>query len=264
MVTALAVVCVRNEAIHIRRCLADFINSGIDVVLIDNESTDGTLEIAREFLGSGLLAIESLAWRGAFSLTDQIAAKKRQYERYRHDWVIHADADEWLCSDRQDQSLYEGILDAELAGASCINFLEMVFIPRRNENFFVENYRELMCDYYFFQPSYPRLMRAWKRELKLDNSASGGHRLAGKEINFFNRDFILRHYIVLSMDHAKQKYINRKFSAEDLAKNWHRNRTLISQENIEYRRIPEICTLSYPRSKQFDLRKPVRTHFWQW
>jgi glycosyltransferase involved in cell wall biosynthesis len=53
MIRALAVVCVRNEAIHIRRCLEHLIGSGLEVYLIDNQSTDGTREIASEFLAGG-------------------------------------------------------------------------------------------------------------------------------------------------------------------------------------------------------------------
>ena len=54
-----------------------FIEQGIDVVVIDNDSTDGTVGICREFLGKGLLFIDQVAWTGRFNLSGQLEAKRR-------------------------------------------------------------------------------------------------------------------------------------------------------------------------------------------
>jgi len=40
-VTAVAIVCVRNEALHLRSCVRDFVSQGVAVILIHNDSTDG-------------------------------------------------------------------------------------------------------------------------------------------------------------------------------------------------------------------------------
>ena len=63
MLRALAVVCARNEAIHIHRCLKHLISSGLEAYLIDNESTDDTREIAKEFLGRGLIGMAGDAFK---------------------------------------------------------------------------------------------------------------------------------------------------------------------------------------------------------
>src|ERR1700681_970673 len=230
-VTAVAIVCVRNEALHIRRCVRDFVSQGVDVILIDHDSTDGSMDIAREFLGKGLLAIERLPWRGEFSLSEQLSLKKLIASTVAHDWVIHADADEWLCAPDDHDSLIDGICAADEAGANCINFLEFVFVPRPGESFEVDDYPSMIRDYHFFAERHPQLLRAWKRSAELDLH-DGGHILVGKEVRLFPRDFILRHYIVLSEAHARRKYVGRKFAADELAKSWHIDRTMINDRNV--------------------------------
>jgi hypothetical protein len=56
-----APICARNEELHIARCLRDILSGGIEVILIDHESKVCTVEIARRYLGDGLLSIERLA-----------------------------------------------------------------------------------------------------------------------------------------------------------------------------------------------------------
>jgi hypothetical protein len=136
------------------------IGSGLEVYLIDNESTDGTREIASEFRGRGLIDIEKLPWTMEFSLSDQLRGKQRVFAASNHDWIVHADADEWLCSPIEGQSLLEGLTAAEEGGYNCVNFHEIVFVPRRDEDFYAHDYASRMSTYYFFHPHYPRLIRA--------------------------------------------------------------------------------------------------------
>jgi glycosyltransferase involved in cell wall biosynthesis len=160
MISALAIVCARNEAYHIRRCLSCLIDEGLDVILIDHESTDQTRTIAAEFSKRGLVTIERLPWRGAFCLSEQLKLKSDIAQNVSHDWIVHVDADEWLSSRRPGQSLLAGIAMADESDANCVNFDEFVFTPTGEENFLVEDYHKKMIGYYFFQPYYPRLLRA--------------------------------------------------------------------------------------------------------
>lgn len=260
----LAIVCIRNEAIHLRRCLRAYIDNGIDVALIDNGSTDGSLEIAEQFVGKGVITIEHIDWTGEFSLSTQLRVKEKIYKNSFYNWIVHADADEWLCSDKQCQTLFDGIAEADAQGYTVINFNEVVFVPLPGEDFFVEDYASHMRTYYFFQPSYPRLNRVWKRELLLDNKETGGHLLQGDGIRLFDRDFILRHYIALSEAHAVTKYVGRSFAGEDLAQGWHGNRRDITAQQLRLRPVKELRQLISPNRDDFDLSAPLTTHFWQW
>jgi len=106
--------------------------------------------------------------------------------------------------DRKHQRIFLGMSQqrADESGANCINFNEFVFIPAEDEDFSNTDYAKLMLNYYFFQPSHPRLMRAWKRVATLENRTSGGHLLAGENYKLYKNDFILRHYIALSALHV--------------------------------------------------------------
>lgn len=264
MVTALALVCVRNESLHIRRCLGDLCRDGIDVVLLDNDSTDDTVAQARAFLGRGLLAIERLPWRGVFSLRDQLEAKQRIARAYGHDWLLHVDADEWLCATGSSASLLEGIAQADAAGYNCINFNEFVFVPLRGQNFETAEYAQLMTTYYFFEPYRPRLMRAWKRSSGLSNLAGSGHFLEGGEVRCWPHDFALRHYMMLSEEHGRRLYRERAFAGEELRIGMHTNRLLIPQAELGLDDAPPLRRLAHPSSRDFDTRFPVGKHFWEW
>jgi glycosyltransferase involved in cell wall biosynthesis len=264
MTTALAILCVRNEAIHMHRALSMLIADGLEVVVIDNDSSDGSREIAEGFRGAGVLAIERLVWEGSFSLSAQLAAKQRIASHYTHDWFVHVDADEWLQSPHKGQTLLQGIHDADAEGANHINFHECVFVPLPGEDHFSPNYVSSMLSYYFFQPHYPRLHRAWKRTSGLDNTASGGHLLSKAHLKPCQRDFILRHYIVLSQEHARAKYLGRVFAEEDLTKGWHGNRTIITEENLQVKTRSALKRLSSHCDRDFDLSEPIGRHFWQW
>lgn len=263
MPSVLAIVCVRNEAVHIERCLSDLINGGCDVHLIDNGSTDGTRELASRFLGAGLLGIDDLEWTGAFSLTAQMEAKNALVARATHDWIVHADADESMVSGREGESLIDAISEADAAGYNVINFHEMAFVPLPGEDFEHPDYASCMSNYYFFQPKYPRLNRAWKRSLVIE-SGSNGHLLKGEGIERSPRDLFLRHYLVLSEAHAERKYVGRQFGGEDIAKGWHGNRVIIDAENVRLRTGPAMRRLESPTSNEFDLSAPAAQHYWQW
>jgi glycosyltransferase involved in cell wall biosynthesis len=261
----LAVLCIRNEESHLCHSLKNLIAEGIDVHLIDNDSTDSSLAIASQFLGRGLLAIDRLAWRGSFSLSDQLGMKRAIIAaRQGYDWIIHVDADEWLCPSPEFLSLREAIAAADAGGFNCINFHEIAFIPLPGENFVGIDYTRLMNHYYFFQPTYPRLLRAWKKCDGLSWGNSGGHQLIGSDLRRFPKDLFLRHYIALSEGYVRQKYIGRQFSEEDLKLGWHFNRLNLTEEMLSLRRSPSVCKMTDTSLNVFDLSHPKTKHFWHW
>jgi glycosyltransferase involved in cell wall biosynthesis len=266
---AAAVICCRNEEIHIAPAIETLVSEGIDVVLIDHDSTDDTVAIARRYLGRGLLGIERLPWQGLFSLGAQLEAKHAVIGQLDHDWVIHADADEWLTAPGPSVTLLEGLAQADVAGANAVNFDEFVFVPPPGGDLEVLDYRARMTRYYFYAPrgrvrraSRMRQPRAWKRGAGLDNRGDG-HHLAG-DARFHSRPFVLRHYICLSEDHARRKYLGRVFDERELARGWHANRAGLTEGSLRVPDDPRIRELPDWRSKSFERAAPCRDHFWHW
>jgi len=262
--TILAIACVRDESVHMRRLIEGLRDDGLDLAILDNGSTDGTREIAETYLGAGVDRILDLPWTGAFSLSEQLRAKSTLVADIRHDWVVHVDADEWLQSPAPAQTLAEGIAEADAAGANCVNFEEFVFLPRPDADHVHDTYAGEMRDYYYFRPRHPRLLRAWKREAGLTNLASGGHMLRGGAVLRHDVDFILRHYIALSEAHGRAKYVGRVFADEDIARGWHGKRRAIVPDTLRFRQNPALRTLPTPESRDFDRSAPIRQHFWEW
>jgi glycosyltransferase involved in cell wall biosynthesis len=250
--------------LHIARCLRDILSGGIEVILIDHESKDRTVEIARRYLGHGLLSIERLAWRGYFSLQEQLRRKKQIISQLSHDWVLHVDADEWLCPAEPGTLLADAIERVDQAGFNCINFDEFVFVPWASEDFVGTDYVREMATYYFFAPQQPRLMRAWRRDLGGDNTAHGGHFLEANQIKLYPKNFILRHYIVLSQAHAARKYVSRRYDVAELAMGWHFNRIAIKDNDLALQPSNVLRKLDRWDSVNFDLSAPAKMHFWQW
>lgn len=260
----LAILCVRNEEAHLSRSLRDLAAEGVDVHLIDNGSTDSSLEIARSFLGRGVVAVDTLPWTGSFSLSEQLDKKNAIIgARTEYDWVIHIDADEWLCPPEGRGSLREQIIAADASGFNCINFHEIVFVPLAGDDFVGTDYTTMMNHYYFFQPSYPRLIRIWKRCDNLYWGNSGGHNLSGN-IRLFPRDLFLRHYIALSYTYASKKYVGRTFADVDLKRGWHGNRLNITQDMLHVKHFSPIFRMTDTKKNEFDLSRPVTKHFWEW
>jgi glycosyltransferase involved in cell wall biosynthesis len=260
-----AIICARNEELHIARCLNDLVRNDVEVFVIDHDSEDRTVQIAESYLGRGLLAIERLPWRGKFELGEQLSLKKEIITRLNHDWILHVDSDEWLCAPKGFQSLSNAIKRVDAEGFNCINFDEMVFVPWPNEDFTCREYSREMKTYYFFEPSHRRLMRGWRRDIVADNTGSGGHGLASdRELRLYPQNFILRHYIALSLAHAVKKYVGRQFADDELKKGWHVNRRGIKDSELVLTPSPYLRQLQSWDSGEFDRSVPAKAHFWEW
>jgi glycosyltransferase involved in cell wall biosynthesis len=263
-VTCAAILCVRNEAAHIQRAVGNFVNQGIDVVVIDHGSTDNTVNICEQFKGHGLLSIEYMPWTGTFDLVTQLEVKRKISEALNHDWIIHADADEWFQSSVQGECLLEGINRLSSSGFNVINFEEFVFLPFRGQEIDVTDYEKQIMTYYYFAPSHLRLMRAWKRSSNFQNSTTGGHRLLGESVNIAEETFVLKHYLVLSHEHAIKKYVGRVFSEDDLRKGMHGNRLNLTAQKLQLPLKAKLKVQSCWDKVEFDRSDAKTTHFWEW
>ena len=216
-----AVVACRNEAVLLKEHLPVWISEGLEIVVIDHSSTDTTHAVAEAHLGAGVLAVETMRWLGHFSLDQQLAAKAAVIETLDHDWVIHIDADEWLHSSRNDETLQGALSRLAAAGANAVNFEEFVFLPI-GPNRSAEHY-------YFFEPASQRLIRAWDRRCGFSNQGQGGHRLSSSStpLRVSEESLVLRHHIVHNQRQARQKYLQRQFHPQELQKGWHKNLSLI-------------------------------------
>ncbi|WP_181170707.1 glycosyltransferase family 2 protein [Mesorhizobium sp. B2-6-2] len=219
-----ALIAVRNEELYIGRCLEHLCRHGIEFCLIDNGSTDRTVEIAKTYLGRGLARIVPVEYPGFYDWVGLLRLKQQLAVEIEADWFIHHDADEIMEAPVPDVSLAQAIASVDAAGFNAINFNEFVFVPTdESESFEGTDYVERMRYYYFFEPHPVRLVRCWKKAPDIELANSGGHGASFHGKALFPHNFALRHYIVLSSAHARRKYsVQRKYSEEEVRdRGWH-------------------------------------------
>ena len=83
MIRILAILSTRNEENYINYNLKYFIDQNIDVYLIDNSSTDRTCEIAKKYLGKGLVGIEKIDYDIFFENEENFRKKTIINNRFR-------------------------------------------------------------------------------------------------------------------------------------------------------------------------------------
>lgn len=261
----LATLTIRNEAAYLKKCLSYHLGQGIEIMVIDNGSTDESLQICESFLGKGVIGIEQLAYPGYFDLTAILLKEAEVQRNSGADWLIHLDADEILQSNKASETLAEAIGRIDAKGCNAINFEEFVFLPEDSTaDYAGRDYLEEMRYYYCHRPGSRRLVRAFKNGIGASNLESGGHRLEGGKVKMYRKSFFLRHYIGLSERHLQQKYGNRIFSPTDLAKGWSKNRAGLTESDIQLPPVEKLEKYPFSAKKPFRTRKAYKKHFWEW
>lgn len=258
-----ALLAVHNEERFIDACLKHLIQNGVEVYVIDDGSTDETASIARKYMGNGVIAVQSLAHDGTFRLHDQLLLKEDLVQSINADWFMHVDADEIRLPPAGHSSLAAAIEEVDAAGFNAINFLEYTFVPTlENPDHDHDRYMDTMRWYYPFLPTFPHRRNAWKRQsCRVDLHTHGGHRVQFPELKMFEESFGMRHYLLLGERHLERKYLSRHFPQEELARDWHRNRTGLDKSMFVWPSQSDLRT--YTDDASLDPCEPKTRHFWE-
>jgi hypothetical protein len=208
------------------------VEGGIDVYLIDNRSTDDTVERASAWLGRGLIHIEPFpaegddaAPMGRFPWIALLRRKEQLASELDASWFIHHDADEIRESPWPGVSLKEGIRWVDKLGYNCIDFRVLHFQPtddaseRGADPIATFRYFEDAADFDVVQE------KCWKATGEpVVLSGSGGHRADFPGRRVFPIRFLLRHYPIRSQEHGVRKVFGERknrFLAEETSMGWH-------------------------------------------
>ncbi len=252
----------RNEATYLPTCLHHLATNGIEFAIVDNGSTDHSLDIARsaEFKPF-LVDVLSVPFNGVFELETLLRAKMSIADSVAADWVMNVCPDEILHSNRQDTTLAQNLAEFDRAGFNVVNFDEFVFLPLESD--WQEGCRgwQAMRHYYFFEPARLRQMRIWKKGKGLTNVRHGGYRLDGEK-SFAPESLVLRHYIFRDQQHALDKFTHRRFAEQELARGWHSNRHGYPQDNFLFPPAARLEMLPRPDSFALSRERPWKKHYW--
>jgi glycosyltransferase involved in cell wall biosynthesis len=235
-VKIVAIFTVYNEERLIRRTIRHLVEQGVESYVIDNESTDNTQRIVESMTGKGVIGVEVLPRHGVFELTGHLKRKEELHCELGADWYIHHDADEIREAPSPWRTLTEGIRAVEAAGYNTIDFHEFLFMPTSpEEDYYDEQFVERMRYYCFLKrpTGAGSRINAWKNlGQAIDLASSGGHQVKFADRRVYPQKFILRHYIALSYEHVLRKYCERKYSREELQKEWHWTRATLRPRDI--------------------------------
>ena len=218
-----------NEEDIIVPCLQYLIKQGVEVYLIDNWSTDSTVELASEFLGKGLLAIEKFppdrpsshyVWKDILSRMEQLT------KEIPADWFIFHDVDEIRSSPWPGLRLRDAIRKVDREGFNAIDHTLITFFPVDNDFSAGDDFEAYFKHFEFsVRPGQFLEIKAWKNSGKsVSLSNSGGHEIkfAGRRIYPFR--FLLKHYPIRSQTHGEKKIFRERkprWLPQERSNGWH-------------------------------------------
>jgi hypothetical protein len=256
----IALIAARNEARFIAHCLQHLLEQGLDVVLLDDGSTDRTRERAEPFCRGGRVDLQTLPARDEYRWEEILRRKESLGRDLNADWFLHADPDEVRLSGDPRRRLVEVLAEADAAGFNAVNFMEFTFVPtREHPDHDHPRYRETMRRYYPFQPRRPHRLTAWKKQPgPVELAWSGGHQVRFPGLRMYPVDLPMKHYLFLSVPHAVEKFTRRAYRAEEVARGWHGWRARLRPEEIA---LPaESALRSYVSDWEWDATAPRATH----
>lgn len=228
----LALMDVYNEEDVIASTLEHLIGQGVEIHLVDNWSTDRTIEIAGRYLGHGVRHISRFPAHGPVDTRD-LYAQLRFAEMLAHesdaDWLIRVDADEIRESPWPEVGLREALYRVDQEGFNAIDHTVLDFRPTEEAP---PADLPLQCRMPYFEfgrrPGHFLQIKGWKRQHgRIDMASSGGHEVLFSGRRVYPFKFLLRHYPIRSQEHGRRKIlverIGRLNSFDREIRGWHKH-----------------------------------------
>jgi len=195
---------VLNDEDIIREVIEHLIAQGLELVVLDNGSTDKTFEICKEYLDKGILSLKKIQtswfkWDLILRILYDLAIEQSP------DWVIRSDADEFLESDQPGITLKDAITKIDSEGYNLIQFDRFDFFMTDEDNTSEKSIRKKM-PYYSCQGDF--LYRAWMYKPGITIGDAEGHFPIFPEGDCYKiapNKLVLRHYTFRSKEQAEKK-----------------------------------------------------------
>lgn len=206
----IALMSAYNEGDIIETTLQHLIRNGVDIYLIDNWSTDDTAEIARRYLGQGVIEVEFYPRDAAlpyFDLRGLMARVEALAAELEADWLINYDVDELREPPWPDMSIRDALYHIAQRGFNCVDHTVIDFRPVDNGFVPGEDFGGYFRHYEWTnRPGYFTQLKAWRPTgEKVTLAETGGHRAEFNGRRIFPYKFLTRHYTFRSQAHGEQK-----------------------------------------------------------
>jgi glycosyltransferase involved in cell wall biosynthesis len=257
-----ALLATYNEERFLAGCLEHLLQQNLQIYLIDNSSTDQTAAIARRYLGHGLIGLETFPRMGMYSWHPLLERKERLANTLDADWFMNLDADEIRLSPHSGRTLAEAFGEVEQQGYNAVNFQEFTFIPTREQpDHDHQAFRKTMRRYYpFMSAPVATQVKAWKRQDgPVEFAWSGGHKIRFEGLRISPQNFVMKHYLFLSVAHARRKYIEKTYDPGEVEAGWHRARAALRPELVKLPAESELR--AFLSDDELDAANPRARHY---
>jgi glycosyltransferase involved in cell wall biosynthesis len=209
-----ALVTIYNERDVIGPTIEHLCSQGVDVHLMDNWSTDGSLERVAPYLGRGVSTIEKNPVRdtGTYDLERVLQRMEHLTYTLDYDWFIDYDADEIRRSPFDGVDLRTAIYAIDRLGDNAIDFTVMNFRPVDNR--FLEG-EQLEPQFNYFEfgrtPDHLRQRKGWKntgQPVFLLERAGHDVLFRGRSVHPYK--FLNKHYPIRSQAHGERKLLTER------------------------------------------------------
>lgn len=222
-----ALVATYNEADVIGWVVRDLVAQGVAVYVLDDHSTDGTVEALAPLVGHGVLAVERLPPSAppTFSLTRIMRRKEALARELEAAWFINADADEFRESPWRDCDLAGAIARVDALGYNAVDFELLNFWPTHDGFRPGDDPRQAFALYQRGDDWDRVQIRCWKNlGVPVDLATSAGHDVAFPGRRVFPLRFLLRHYPIRGQAHGERKVLRERqprFDPAERGRGWH-------------------------------------------
>lgn len=226
----LAIITTFNDHDIIEAIIRHNIAQGLDLIIIDNWSTDGTWSILKKLQAEGVEFLDLVQypfdgpsphyeWKKMLDLKSSIALK------YPNRWVLHQDSDEITISPWVNYNLSNVLHSIKKMGYNTVS-LRMVDFQPIDDTFTIGDPVAHFKYFHFSNiPSYSLQNKIWYQEdQEVDLSCMGGHDVQFPERNLFPIRLPRYHYSVRSSAHSQSKYASSRMertSKERETLGWH-------------------------------------------
>ena len=262
MLRLVATMMVYNEADILSQVLDHLVDQGVHFVILDDGSEDGSVEIAQNYAGKGLLEHkvlkhDTMMWGENLDRLLEMAA------RHHPDWILKNDADEFLEPPQEDETLARAIAEEDRRGYNAIQFNDFEFhLTDQDYNSNEPDIRKRLKFYTWWGDF---LYTAWKYYPGTSYRESAGHFPVfpkGIETKISPRKFVMRHYRFRTPEQAVRRVFKERlprYSKKERAKGWHHNYDNCKEDPCSF--IQDSTKVSYyPGSGKSSFTRGVREH----
>jgi len=199
---------VYNEVDIISEVIDNLLSQEIELVVLDNGSTDGSYEICKKYADKGLIELEEIKtskfdWHLILRTLYDMALKKNP------DWVLRCDQDELLESGIKNLNLRDAITKEDESGYNLMQFDVFEFFMTDNDN---NSSKSVQEKYPYYSWQHDHAYRAWKCFSGIRVEDDHGHLpIFPPNIKYriSSKKYVLRHYRFRNFKQAKLNISNR-------------------------------------------------------